>query len=127
MATACVVSVMSLALAGCGADGEGEEPSTVLPAANTEELTPTPTPTAAPTTTPTPTATPEATPEPTPKATPQATPKPTPKATPKPQPAVVSYANCTAVKAAGKAPIRRGQPGYSTNLDRDGDGIACET
>lgn len=39
----------------------------------------------------------------------------------------VTYANCTAVKAAGKAPIRRGQPGYSTDLDRDGDGIACET
>src|SRR5688572_13255861 len=39
----------------------------------------------------------------------------------------VSYANCTAVKAAGAAPIRRGEPGYSTSLDRDGDGIACET
>lgn len=38
----------------------------------------------------------------------------------------VSYANCTAVRAAGVAPIRRGQPGYSTKLDRDGDGIACE-
>jgi hypothetical protein len=38
----------------------------------------------------------------------------------------VSYANCTAVRAAGAAPIRRGQPGYSTKLDRDGDGIACE-
>lgn len=36
------------------------------------------------------------------------------------------YANCTAVKAAGAAPIYRGQPGYSTSLDRDGDGIACE-
>ena len=39
----------------------------------------------------------------------------------------VSYANCAAVKAAGAAPIRRGDPGYSTSLDRDGDGIACET
>ena len=39
----------------------------------------------------------------------------------------VSYANCSAVKAAGAAPIRRGDPGYSTSLDRDGDGIACET
>ncbi|CAM3526579.1 phospholipase D-like domain-containing protein [Paenibacillus lupini] len=39
----------------------------------------------------------------------------------------VVYANCSAVKAAGKAPIRKGDPGYSTKLDKDGDGIACET
>jgi hypothetical protein len=38
----------------------------------------------------------------------------------------VSYANCTAVKAAGAAPIYRGDPGYSSKLDRDGDGVACE-
>ena len=38
----------------------------------------------------------------------------------------VSYANCAAVEAAGKAPIRKGEPGYSTSLDRDGDGIACD-
>jgi len=36
------------------------------------------------------------------------------------------YANCTAVRAAGAAPILRGQPGYSSGLDRDGDGIGCE-
>lgn len=28
--------------------------------------------------------------------------------------------------AAGKAPLYQGQPGYSSKLDRDGDGIACE-
>ena len=39
----------------------------------------------------------------------------------------VYYANCTAVRAAGAAPIRRGQPGYGSHLDRDNDGIACET
>jgi Excalibur calcium-binding domain len=38
----------------------------------------------------------------------------------------VSYANCDAVRAAGKAPLDRGEPGYSSKLDRDGDGIACE-
>lgn len=37
----------------------------------------------------------------------------------------VSYANCAAVKAAGKAPIKRGDPGYGSHLDRDGDGVAC--
>lgn len=36
------------------------------------------------------------------------------------------YPNCTAAKAAGAAPIYRGQPSYSTKLDRDGDGVACE-
>ena len=36
------------------------------------------------------------------------------------------YANCTAVRAAGADPIHRGDPGYSSKLDRDGDGIACE-
>jgi micrococcal nuclease len=38
----------------------------------------------------------------------------------------VSYPNCTAVKAAGKAPLHRGDPGYSSKLDRDNDGVACE-
>lgn len=36
------------------------------------------------------------------------------------------FANCSAARAAGAAPIRRGQPGYSGRLDRDGDGVACE-
>ncbi|MEU0962198.1 excalibur calcium-binding domain-containing protein [Micromonospora aurantiaca] len=38
----------------------------------------------------------------------------------------VYYANCSAVRAAGAAPLHRGDPGYSRKLDRDGDGIACE-
>ncbi|MFI6080918.1 excalibur calcium-binding domain-containing protein [Streptomyces sp. NPDC051217] len=36
------------------------------------------------------------------------------------------YANCTAVRAAGADPIRTGDPGYGSHLDRDGDGVACE-
>ena len=36
------------------------------------------------------------------------------------------YANCTEAREAGAAPLRRGDPGYSTRLDRDGDGTACE-
>ncbi|MFD4923013.1 excalibur calcium-binding domain-containing protein [Streptomyces goshikiensis] len=36
------------------------------------------------------------------------------------------YRNCTAVREAGAAPIRRGDPGFGAHLDRDGDGIACE-
>nr|WP_240049024.1 excalibur calcium-binding domain-containing protein [Parerythrobacter lutipelagi] len=38
----------------------------------------------------------------------------------------VYYANCDAVRAAGKAPLRRGDPGYRPALDRDSDGFACE-
>lgn len=36
------------------------------------------------------------------------------------------YANCDAVRDAGAAPIRIGQPGYARHLDRDGDGVGCE-
>ena len=36
------------------------------------------------------------------------------------------YPNCASARAAGAAPIRAGEPGYSRRLDRDGDGIACE-
>ncbi|MEB3021533.1 excalibur calcium-binding domain-containing protein [[Mycobacterium] crassicus] len=36
------------------------------------------------------------------------------------------YKNCTAARDAGAAPILKGEPGYRSELDRDGDGIACE-
>ncbi len=36
------------------------------------------------------------------------------------------YRNCSAARAAGAAPLRRGDPGYARHLDRDGDGRACE-
>ncbi|WP_298165374.1 excalibur calcium-binding domain-containing protein [Novosphingobium sp.] len=36
------------------------------------------------------------------------------------------YPNCSAARAAGAAPLREGDGGYSRRLDRDGDGIACE-
>lgn len=37
-----------------------------------------------------------------------------------------AYPNCAAARAAGAAPLLRGDPGYSRRLDRDGDGRACE-
>jgi hypothetical protein len=37
-----------------------------------------------------------------------------------------SYRNCKEARAAGAAPIYRGQPGYGAHMDGDGDGIACE-
>lgn len=36
------------------------------------------------------------------------------------------YKSCAAVRAAGVAPLRRGEAGYRSGLDRDGDGVACE-
>jgi hypothetical protein len=38
----------------------------------------------------------------------------------------VHYPNCAAARAAGAAPVRRGEPGYRPELDLNGDGIACE-
>ncbi|WP_410619260.1 excalibur calcium-binding domain-containing protein [Amycolatopsis sp. cmx-8-4] len=83
-------------------------------------------------------------PAPTPTPSPTPIPQPpapvTTKAAPKPPPAPVTtedapapeqdsaayYKNCTAAKAAGAAPLYRGEPGYRAALDRDGDGVACE-
>jgi hypothetical protein len=42
-------------------------------------------------------------------------------------PADVSYANCDAVRAAGAAPIRPGDPGFEPKFDRDNDGVGCES
>jgi hypothetical protein len=39
----------------------------------------------------------------------------------------VYFANCSAARAAGAAPVHRGDPGYSSKLDRDGDGVGCES
>jgi hypothetical protein len=38
----------------------------------------------------------------------------------------IHYSGCDAARAAGAAPIYRGQPGYRPEMDGDGDGIACE-
>lgn len=37
-----------------------------------------------------------------------------------------AYANCAKARAAGAAPVRRGDPGYGPHLDRDNDGVGCE-
>jgi len=38
----------------------------------------------------------------------------------------VYYSGCNEVRAAGKAPLLAGQPGYREGMDGDSDGIACE-
>lgn len=65
--------------------------------------------------------------EPAPAETPAPAPAPAPAEAPAPAPAPSAfYPNCAAARAAGAAPLYRGNPGYSTKLDRDGDGVACE-
>ncbi|MDV8149681.1 DUF1524 domain-containing protein [Arthrobacter sp. B10-11] len=44
-----------------------------------------------------------------------------------PAPAAAYYANCAAAKAAGAAPLYAGSTGYRPALDRDRDGVACES
>lgn len=34
--------------------------------------------------------------------------------------------NCTEARAVDAAPVRRGDPGYGTHLDRDRDGVGSE-
>lgn len=53
--------------------------------------------------------------------------KPKPPPPPDDEPDDVYYANCAEVRAAGAAPLHRGEPGYRSGLDRDGDGVACES
>jgi len=36
------------------------------------------------------------------------------------------YPGCNAARAAGVAPLYRGEPGYRPEMDGDSDGIACE-
>ncbi|MFJ9429389.1 excalibur calcium-binding domain-containing protein [Streptomyces sp. NPDC101490] len=71
-------------------------------------------------------------PKPKPKPTPPPKPRPTtepPTIAPEPEPTQESayYRNCSAARAAGAAPVYRGDPGYGRHLDRDGDGVGCES
>ncbi|MFC9786329.1 DUF1524 domain-containing protein [Rhodococcus sp. NPDC127528] len=119
--TAAERDAMARVLETCGA-----APARVVPAADPtverQQVT-----TVAPAPAPVPFVAPPAT-APAPAAVvPPPAPAPAPAPAPVPQPgAGVSYANCSAVRAAGAAPIYAGQPGYSRKLDRDGDGVACE-
>lgn len=39
----------------------------------------------------------------------------------------VYYSDCAEARAAGAAPIYRDEPGYRSELDRNNDGVACES
>lgn len=38
-----------------------------------------------------------------------------------------AFANCAEARAANAAPVYAGTPGYGRHLDRDGDGVGCES
>lgn len=77
---------------------------------------------------PTPSTSPSPTPSSSPSSIPTPSPEPTPEppAQPEPAPQQAYYSSCREAKAAGAAPLYRGDPGYRSGLDRDGDGVACE-
>lgn len=133
-----IVAALVVLIAG----GAASSPAPAVAASPTPTVTRTSTATVTATETTTATATTTATvtetaPPPAPAAAvvapPPAPPAPTSAPPPPPgpvvtqAPAAASYANCDAVRAAGAAPIRVGDPGYSRKLDRDGDGVGCET
>ena len=144
-------------LSACsGTSGHATQPIAPAALASTPTATPAPRPTT-PTPTPTPTppkpapsAPPATTAAPAPPAPPAANettgdggamdepvgfaePPAAPAPEPEPEPVGSGggggtyFANCTAAKEAGAAPLYVGDPGYRPELDRDRDGVACET
>lgn len=71
-------------------------------------------------------AAPVVAPAPAPAPEPEPAPAPAPAPAPVPESSGAYYKNCSQARAAGAAPIYRGQPGYRSELDRDNDGVACE-
>ena len=133
-------TAMTQILADCPT-GAAEHPATITPA-----TAPAPTPISS--SSPAASTSTQMAPPPAPKATHPAPPPqpqpavdpPSPPDTTTPEPAATTtdngddgsgsggafYKNCDAARAAGVAPLHRGDPGYRPKLDRDGDGIACE-
>ena len=65
-------------------------------------------------------------PAPAPAPAPRPAPAPAPAPAPRPAPAAKTYPNCRAVWNDLGGPIYRGDAGYGSHLDRDGDGVGCE-
>lgn len=111
LVTAGLALLVVLSTAACGPD----KPTPARTATPSPSVTAKPSPSATKTPTPSPT-----TALPTTTVPPAATPPP-------PPPQSVYFANCAEAKRAGAAPLHRGEPGYRSGLDRDGDGVACES
>jgi len=140
--------VLGVGLAGCGVPSVADDAGSSAPVPSptvTASPSPTPTPSPSPTPTPSPTSTPSPilttqaplSESPAPSATQEPEPTPeeetqaggggaAPAPAPEPKQESAYYPNCKAARAAGAAPLYRGDPGYREELDRDRDGIACE-
>lgn len=119
------------ACAGGGTNTPAEDTTTesvpvenLIPRAETTEVQTTEVQNTAPPATAPPETAPPATPAPTIR---RATATPAPTDAPAPAGSSTYYKNCDEARAAGAAPINRGEPGYRSGLDRDDDGIACDT
>jgi hypothetical protein len=122
------VAALLATLTACGGTEPRSDPIPTIETSDTTTADPTPAPTTSTTTSTATTTPPPAAPatevpdvapapvEPTPYTPPPAEPPP-----------AVYYANCSEARAAGAAPLHRGDPGYRSGLDRDDDGVACET
>ena len=75
---------------------------------------------------PAPAPAPRPAPAPAPAPAPRPAPAPAPAPAPRPAPTAKTYPNCRAVWNDLGGPIRRGDAGYGSHLDRDGDGVGCE-
>ena len=135
----------ALLLTGCSSSVRAPKPKPSVSASTsvsaspsvsaTPSSSPTPSASAAPSESPTPTVTPS--PVPTTEAPAQAPAAPVSEAPAQqvqqeapvqqaPAQSSVYYETCADARAAGAAPLHRGEPGYRPGLDRDGDGVACE-
>ncbi len=119
--------VVLFALAGCGsAEKAAGEPlagaTSASPSASASSS-----PSASPSPSPSPSLSPSAVAVPSVAIPPVPTMAAPPTGAGEEEPVDVYYANCTEAKRAGAAPLHRGEPGYRKALDRDGDGVACET
>lgn len=123
-------------LSSCLGDDDSETSSTFVggvsgspSAMRSPSSDPTPTSALAPATTTSASPDPDPEPDPDRRFVPDPEPSRKPVTAPQTEPAEsggsVYYENCDAVRAAGAAPIRRGDPGYASHLDRDGDGEGC--
>ena len=146
--------VLGVGIAGCGVPSVADDAGSPAPAPSptvTASPSPSPIPTPSPSPTPSPTPSPPPSPTPSPIPTTQAPPSesPAPSTTQEPEstpeattqagggaaaPAPAEepkqestyFPNCRKAKESGAAPLHRGDPGYREELDRDGDGVACE-
>lgn len=130
------VAALLATLTACGGTNPGSDPIPTIGTTDPSTTDTTPPTTTTTTTTPPPapppTEVPEVAPPPVQPAPytppPQPAPyTPPPAEPPPPAPADVYYANCSEARAAGAAPLHRGDPGYRPALDRDDDGVACES